>query len=74
LQHVIAEPDHGETGEELPEKLRMIAELKLATKGGRGAAQGEKQGGDEEEDDDDIGFEEMGLDELQAVSDEVVSS
>jgi hypothetical protein len=51
----------GETWEELQEKLRTIAELKLVAKGGRGAVQGEKQGGDEEEDNDDIGFEEMGI-------------
>jgi hypothetical protein len=30
LQCVIAESDHGETRKELQEKLRMIAELKLA--------------------------------------------
>jgi hypothetical protein len=66
LPCVIAESDHGETGEELQEKLRTIAELKLAAEGGRGVAQGEKQGRDEEEDDDDVGFEEMGLNELQA--------
>jgi ATP-dependent RNA helicase DDX56/DBP9 len=56
------EAGDGEAGEELQEKLRTIAELKLAAEGGRGAAQGEKKGGDEEEDDDDVGFEEMGLD------------
>ncbi|KAG0615507.1 hypothetical protein M758_5G047000 [Ceratodon purpureus] len=48
----------GEAGEELQERLRTIAELKLAAEGGKGAVQGE---GDEEEDDD-VGFEEMGLD------------
>jgi hypothetical protein len=56
LQCIITESVHGKTGEEFQEKLRTIVQLKLAAEGGRGAAQGEKQGGDEEEDDDDVGF------------------
>lgn len=59
------EPGDGETGEEVQERLRTIAELKLAADGGKGSVLGEKSKGnnDEEEDEnDDLGFEDMGLD------------
>lgn len=55
--------DGGETGEEVQERLRTIAELQFAADGGQAAAAGGKKGDDEEEvEEEELGFEEMGLD------------
>jgi ATP-dependent RNA helicase DDX56/DBP9 len=57
------EGGEGETGEELQERLRTIAELRLAAEGGKtGYEQTKGLEAKEDDDDDDVGFEDMGLD------------